>query len=286
MKLRSPRRLALVSVGVLAAGVLAAGTPVQAATGNLSYQCDIANNFNLAFIFNQDTNLPTTGLVGRVYSPIYTATATFPDNLVDIARSPLINIASFDGSIEATVYVNGHATTVTVPMKRTNVPPTGGLTLKASGPLAKLVKSSVGSVVYKPGNIKFTVNAYQPGGATPYFSVDRASCTMPGNAKTIDTVAFKYGSSISASVHYAKSSKKVTASAVVKGTKSAPTGKVAEKLVKNGVVLASKSVSIHHGKATTTFARLKAKGTYKVTFSYPGTGSLAASSASRSFTIK
>jgi hypothetical protein len=122
----------LAAAGALVAGALVSAAPVQAATGNIDYNCDIVNGYGFTFTFNQDTNLPVTAVVGKTYAPAYTASTMFPESAVNIARA--FGVTPIDGSVQATVYVNGHATTVTAPIKKTSVPASGALTLKASGP--------------------------------------------------------------------------------------------------------------------------------------------------------
>lgn len=284
MKLVTARRVAAAATATLAAGMLVASGPAQGATGNLDYSCAISGSFNFTFTFNQDTNAPSKVYLGKSFTPTYTATTGLPEGAVNIARS--FGVTKFDGAIDATVMVNGSPITVHAPIKKTSVPSSGGITLKATGPMPKLKPASAGSVVYKPGNILFTVNAYKADNST-LFSLDKGKCTMPANTRTMDTVKYVRSPTRTATTaRYSKAHKKVTAAAKITSTSGVgASGSVLFALYKGSTELMSATKTIAGGKASAVFSGISKKGSYKVVATYGGSGKLAGSSSSKAFTL-
>lgn len=282
MKIVRARRSAFLAAVALAAGSLVTGA--GAATGNIDYDCQIDGGYSFTFTFDQDTSADPTGYVGKKY--VYSAKTSLPADGVNVAR--FFGVTAFDGAIDATVLVNGVPVQVRAPIKRTPVPPSGGIVLTATGPLPAVVRAAP-SVVYKPGAIKFSVNAYQADNSK-LFGLDRGDCTMDeaGATKTMDTVTYvKSPTRTSPAVAHAKRAKKVTAVARLTATSGVvPTGKVTAALFKGRTKVRTATPALVGGKATASFTRIKAKGSYRVVFTYAGSAAHHGSSATKTFTIR
>lgn len=280
------RRIAALAAAALSAGVLVSSGPVQAATGYIDYECTITGEYKYTFAFNQDTNIPTKIYAGKARVFTYTATTDFPEPGVATAR--FFGVTSFDGAIDATVLVNGKPVQVHAPIPKTNVPSnTNQLTLSASGPIT-IPAQAVGAVVLKPSNIKFTVRAYKADNST-LFTLNKGNCTMAPNTKTMDTsAAVKSPSATTASLAYAKATKRATSTAVVKATSGAvPTGTVTMTLFKGTTKVTAKTIALTNGKAVGVFTGVKAKGTYKVVSKYNGSATVnPAAPVTKSFVIR
>lgn len=282
MKLLTARRLATVAVTALAGGVLVAGVPAQGATGNLGYSCRITDDYKYTFTFNQDTSAPAVAYVGKKY--VYTARTDFPEAGVGFARA--LGVAYIDGAIDATVYVNGAPITIHAPIPRTNVPTnTNQMSLTATGVLP--ARATVGSVVYKPGDILFTVNAHRADKSS-LFELKKGKCTMPANTTTLDAPRYaKSPSAIRPTASYKKSTKKVTAGArLTSASGVGAAGKVTFTLYKGSSKLKAVAKTLSGGTAKAGFTGIKAKGSYKVVTTYAGSSALNGSTASKSFTVR
>jgi hypothetical protein len=292
MKPTDVRRLVLLAATALAAGVLVSA-PVQAATGKISYSCQITSDYKFTFSFDQDTNLPPKIYVGRSYGSTYRAVTLLPENGVQLAR--FFGVTSFDGAIDATVLVNGVGRTVHAPIPRTPVPPTasqaetdaGGLVLTATGPLGALGKASTGALVLKPSAIKFTVNAYKSDDSK-LFGVDKAPCTMAPNTRVLDTVtAVRSATTTTETVTSSKAAQKIGAAATISRVSGVPaTGTVSFALYRGSTRLRTITSTITANRASAAFTGIKAKGTYRVVGTYAGSAALNGSTATRTLTLR
>jgi hypothetical protein len=189
MKLINARRLAAVAASALAVGALVASGSAQAVapgTGNLGYSCKITDDFSYTFQFDQDTTTPVTAYLGKAY--VYSAKTNFPQAGVAFARG--LGVTYIDGAIDATVFRNGVPVTIHAPIPRTNVPTsTNVMSLVAKGVVPAYAKTGGAPVVYKPGNIKFSVNAHKADNSS-LFELNKGNCTMPANTKIIDTAKY------------------------------------------------------------------------------------------------
>jgi hypothetical protein len=285
MKIINARRLAAVGATALALGALVSTGPAQGATGDLAYHCTITKDFSYDFTFNQATNAPARAYLAKKY--VYTATTTFPGAGVAFARG--LGVTYIDGAIDATVYRNGTPITIHAPIPRTSVPTsTNVMALVANGVLPAYTKTGGAAVVYKPGAIKFSVNAHKADGSS-LFDLDKGSCTMPANTTRITTTTYVRSPSRTVeAVTYSKATKKIAAAAkvsVVSGI--APGGKVAFTLYKGRARVRTVVGRVNAArKASVSFAGVSKKGSYRVVATYSGSAFANGSSASKALTLK
>lgn len=280
MKLVNARRLAGLATAALAVGTLVGISPAEARTGYLGYACKITDDYQYTFQVDQGA-AATKGFVGKRVG--YYAKVDFPEFGVGVARS--FGVTHITGEIEATVFANGSPITVKAPIPRTNVPTnTNKMVLTARGLLPP--RPGAGKVVYKPGNIRFSVDARKADNSS-LFKLNKGKCTMPANTKTIETVNYvKSPTTTAGTATYAKSTKRATAVVRVSATSRVPaTGKVTFALFKGATKIRTSVANLAGGKATVIFAGVKAKGGYKVVATYGGSRAHNGSAVTRTFTV-
>lgn len=288
----SRRRASLLLATVLGVSAAALTTPVvvQADTGPMAYSCTAPGIGSQDLNFELGTNAPQKMYVGRSFTPSLTVRTVIPGWVIGLAK--VANVHYADATGEITVKVNGKDVVGHAVFPYTKLP-TDGKDFPVNLPvtLPTLTATKAGTVRYTPGPIHAALTGYDDHAnkedATVIGTVD-ANCAVKTTGKVIDTVTFvRSATATTGAVVHAKAAKKVTATAkVVARSGVVPTGRVRMVLFKGKKRVAAKTVTLAGGRATTTFAPVRAKGRYKVVTTYGGNAATTGSTVTRSFRVR
>jgi hypothetical protein len=283
-------RPAVLTAVVLAAGAVP-GAPVHADTPALGYSCTLPVIGARTFPMVIGTNAPATVYLGTSFTPTLTTVVQVPPEMADLMANEL-GAATVDGTISGPVRTGGSTTTVVQTIRSTPIPPSNAVPfpVTARGTLPRITASAPGTVTYLPGDLEVTLNFKKPNGSptTPIGSFANLDCTMPATSATIDKVALaKSPTRVAGSAGYAKAKKKVTAVATVSATsRLVPAGTVTAVLRKGKARLRTVTATLSKGRATVVFPGKRAKGTYAVVITYPGSSTMLGSTTTRTFTVR
>ncbi len=286
------------SLAVAAAGFAALAPAAQAESAALAYTCKISLFDGEKLSVVVDTDLPDTVKAGSSTPVKVTANVSLAEakgGALPTLRN--LNAASVLGSAEVGWTLDGaeqKAAVLSIPS--TVVPAAGALALTATGPAAAFAPTQPGTYVIKAGAFTGKLDLKKANGQPTDLinSADIACAPNAGQDLTVDTVQVTAGdkptvatSVTKAKAKYAKKKKSVSASATVKASGKAASGKVKFTLKRGKKVVRVSTKTLNKkGVAKATFKKVSRKGTYTLTAKYAGSKTVKASKKVVTFKVR
>ncbi|WP_104105839.1 DUF6801 domain-containing protein [Nocardioides sp. 616] len=285
------------SIAVAAAGFAAFAPSATAASGNITFNCNLDIGGGLVvpsdFTTVADTNLPASVALGSSTPVAFTSTITVPATTADAARNLLGDTVAGTASIATTI--NGAAAPATAPVPTTSLGAAGTplvLSIAGSG-TANYVADTAGTKVVKVPNYTAAL-VFTNSGSTAAGTPVAVSCTAATGADTtVDTftvtdpnapvptptptptpapAAQDTTTKVVKATYKKKAKKLVTLVQVRNEDKTAAAGDV-KLVLKKGNKKIGKTVTVtlnKKGKATNVFTKISKKGKYTLKANYKG----------------
>ena len=269
------------SLAVAAAGLAGFAPAATAAVTGAEFTCTVPALGATPFLVDADATFPATVRAGAPANVKFEAKVTIPEDVASLAA------ALFGPKVSGTADIKGSfggsASVIRAAVPMTDAPASGSLVIPVQGTANLTAKA--------PGTVALSVSEFDANLVFHKADGSKQDLAVPCAAKTPVTVATttvapavkpptqaKAKSVTVAKAKYAKKKRTVTASATVKASGKAASGKVKFTLKRGKkVVNVSTKTLDRKGAAKATFKRVSKKGSYTLTAQYKGNKNVKAS---------